>query len=155
MPKRTIAPMIAALLLALAVVTPAAASAPQVITWSNDVDVAYFDCGTFEAHGVWTVNHRLTFFYDRTGTAIRDIEVVEFTGAFVNPDTGASIADSGRSTYFDTLDADGNYLTTVQDFVRHNAYLHEAGRYDFQADAFHGMSRFDAGIEAACAALGA
>ena len=141
--------------LAAALAIPASAMAPEVITGTADVDVAYFDCGTFEAHGVWTINRRVTVFHDASGTAVRDHEIVDFKGAFVNPETGASIPDSGRIVFFDTLAPDGSYLTTIQNTVRRNRYLHESFRYDFQADAFHGMSRFDAGIEAACKALGA
>jgi len=152
--KRVIAPLVGALLLGLAAVAPAAASTPQVYTWSNPVDVAYFDCGAFEAHGVWTITHRLTIFVDGSGTPVRDIERVDFRGAFVNPLTGASIPDGGHIEYFDTLDPDGDIATTIKTFVRNNPYLHEAGRYDFQTDAFSGMSRFDAGVAAACAALG-
>lgn len=152
--KRTITGAAATVVLALGLASPAAAAAPQVITWSNQVDVPYFDCGGFEAHGVWTVSHRLALFVDPSGVPVRDHEIVNFDGAFVNPVSGASIPDSGRSTYFDTLDAQGNYLTTVQTFVRHSPYLHEAGRYDFRTGTFHGMSRFEAGIAAVCAALG-
>jgi len=140
--------------LAAVLAIPAAARAPEFRTWSNDVDVPYFDCGSFEAHGVWTISHRLTLFHDASGTAVSDHEIVDFKGAFVNPDTGASIPDSGRIVFFDTLAPDGSYLTTIQNTVRRNRYLHESFRYDFQADAFHGTSRFDAGIEAACKALG-
>ena len=141
--------------LASALAIPATATSPEVRTWSNDVDVPYFDCGSFEAHGVWTISHRLTLFHDTSGVEISDHEIVDFKGAFVNPDTGASIPDSGRIVFFDTLAPDGSYLATIQNTVRRNRYLHESFRYDFQADAFHGMSRFDAGIEAACKALGA
>ncbi|MBI3745471.1 MAG: hypothetical protein HY264_02885 [Chloroflexi bacterium] len=146
---------LAAITLALGVSGTALAGQPQVYTWSNSVDTEYFDCGSFVAHGVWNVSHRLTFFLDAGGTAVRDIEVIEFAGAFVNPDTGASIPDSGRITFFDTLDAKGDYLTTMSNVVRHNAYLHSAGRTDFQTGAYHGMDAFDAGVAAACAALGA
>jgi hypothetical protein len=152
---RHIATGLAAVALALGVSGTALAAQPQVYTWSNAVDTEYFDCGSFVAHGVWDISHRLTFFVDEAGTAVRDIEVIEFAGAFVNPLTGASIADSGRITFFDTLDANGDYLTTMSNVVRHNAYLHSAGRSDFQSGAYHGMDRFDAGVVAACAALGA
>ena len=141
--------------LAVAMAIPAAAKAPEVKTWANEVDVPYFDCGSFEAHGVWTVSHRLTTYRDAAGVAVSDHEIVDFKGAFVNPDTGASIPDSGRTVYFDTLAPDGSFLTTIQNSVRRNPYLHEAFRYDFQTDAAHGMSHFDAGVEAACEALGA
>ena len=152
---RSITTGLAAMALALGVSGTALAAEPQVYTWSNPVDTEYFDCGSFVAHGVWTVSHRLTLFLDASGTPTRDIEVIEFSGAFVNPDTGASIPDSGRITFFDTLDANGEYLTTMSNVVRHNAYLHSAGRTDFQTGAYHGMDDFDAGVAAACAALGA
>ena len=141
--------------LAFAIAGPAMATPPEVITWTNDVDVPYFDCGSFEAHGVWTISHRLTLFRDASGTAVSDHEVVVFRGAFVNPDTGAAIPDSGRIVFFDTLAPDGSYLTTIQNSVRRNPYLHEAGRYDFQTDTYHGMSHFGAGVDQPCEALGA
>lgn len=152
--KRTLGGAAAALVCAIGLTLPAAASAPQVYTWTVNVDVEYFNCDTFVAHGVWSISHRLTVFLDKSGTPASDHDVVTFDGAFVNPVSGASIADSGRIIYFDTLDAGGKIVTTIQNFVRHSAYLHEAGRYDFQTGTFHGTSRFDAGIPAACAALG-
>ena len=145
--------LVAGLLLAGA--QPAAAASPEVYTWSNDVDAAYFDCGSFEAHGVWTVSHVLTFYLDQEGTAIRDREKVEFTGAFVNPETGASIRDSGQIMWFDTLAPDGSYLTTMSNVIRRSDYFKVAGRTDFQHGTFHGVDRFDVNIPAACAALGA
>ena len=145
----------AAVAFLLVTAVPALAASPEVDTWSNDVDVPYLDCGTFEAHGVWTVSHRLTIYFDQAGTPIKDHEIIDFRGAFVNPDTGASIPDSGRSIYFDTLAPDYSFLTTVMTGVRHSAYLHAAGRSDFQTGAHHGIDRFDAGVIAACDALGA
>ena len=153
--RRTIAAAIAVLGLTLATAGVSLATSPQVYTWTNPVDVEYFDCGSFQAHGVWDISHRLTFFLDANGVATRDMEVVSFVGAFVNPNTGASIPDSGRVTYWDTLDADGNYLTTVSTVERHSAYFHGAGRTNFQTGTFRGLDKFDAGIPAACAALGA
>ena len=144
-----------AVLALLAIAAPVLAKSPAVYTWSNPVDTEYFDCGSFVAHGVWTVNHRLTYFFDRDGTAIRDHEIIDFVGAFANPKTGASIPDSGRSVFFDTLAPDGSYLTTYMTGVRHSRYFHAAGRTDFQKEIHHGIDRFDASVAAACAALGA
>jgi hypothetical protein len=151
---RTIGSGLAAIGLALGINGTVLAAAPQVYTWTNQVDVPYFECATFDAHGVWSISHRLTIFVDAAGTPTSDIEVIDFAGAFVNPDTGASIPDSGRIVFFDTLDANGDYLTTMSNAVRHNPYLHSAGRSDFQTGAYHGMDRFDSGVAAACAALG-
>jgi len=153
--RRTIGLGLAAGLLTLAAAGPASAAAPLVTTWENDVDAPYFDCGTFVANGVWHVTHVLTIYVANDGTPIRDREKVEFTGSFVNHATGASISDSGQSMWFDTLDADGNFLTTMLNTVRRSDYFKAAGRIDFQSGAHHGVDRFDVNIPAACAALGA
>jgi hypothetical protein len=81
--------------------------------------------------------------------------VIDFTGAFVNPANGLSIADSGRSTYFDVLAPDDSYVSTMMNGVRHSAYFHAAGRTDFQTGAHVGVDRSDSGLAAACVALGA
>ena len=133
---------------------PALAAAPTVDTWSIEVDAPYFDCGTFEAHGVWTVSHSLKTFYSKDGTPIRDIEQMSFTGAFVNPDTGASIRDSGKVEYFDVLAPDFSYVSTAANVLRRSDYFKVAGRTD-RSETFHGVDRFDINIPAACAALGA
>jgi hypothetical protein len=153
--RRAVGLVLGAALLLAAAGPASAAAAPEVSTWENQVDVPYFDCGTFQAHGVWTVSHVLTVWFDADGAPLRDREKVEFTGSFVNPDTGASIADAGQIIYFDTLDADWNYVTTMRNDVRKSAYLHAAGRTDFQTGVRHGMDRFDVNVPAACAALGA
>ena len=87
---------------------------------------------------MWTISHKLTFFYDATGLAVRDTERVDFSGRFVNAETGASVPDSGSIIYFDTLAPDGSYLTTYSTQVRHSAYIHSAGRLDFQNGTFTG-----------------
>jgi hypothetical protein len=152
--RRTIRLALGGGLLALAAAGPASAAAPQVYTWEKDVDAPYFDCGSFVANGVWHVSHVLTIYVANDGTPIRDREKVEFTGGFVNHDTGASIGDSGQSIWFDTLDADGSFLTTMLNTVRRSDYFTFAGRVDFQTGAHHGVDRFDVNIPAACAALG-
>jgi hypothetical protein len=152
--RRTIGIGIAAALL-LAAAGPAAATAPEVETWTNEVDTPYFDCGDFVANGVWTVSHVLTTYLDRDGTPLRDREKVEFSGAFVNAETGASIPDSGQIIWFDDLAPDRSFLATWSNVIRRSAYLKVAGRTDFQTGVHHGVERFDVNIPAACAALGA
>ena len=104
--------------LLLALVPRASAAAPTVETWSNPRYGPYLDCPTFAVYGDWTVSHRLTTFFTNGGMPIRDIEVVTFSGRFVNPDNGAWVPDAGRTVYFDTLDADYNYLTTMANTQR-------------------------------------
>jgi len=154
MAARRLAGAMTALTLTLAIAGPALASTPTVETWSNQVDAPYFDCGTFEAHGVWTVSHVLKTFYAKDGTPTRDIEQMAFTGAFVNPDTGASIRDSGKVEYFDVLAPDFSYVSTAANVLRRSDYFKVAGRND-RSETFHGVDRFDVNIPAACAALGA
>ena len=106
-------------------------------------------------YGDWTVSHRLTTYFTADGTPTRDIELVTFSGRFVNPDTGAWVPDSGRVVYFDTLDADFNYLSTMANSQRTSAYVHGAGRRDFQLDTFRGHDgETSVNVAALCAALG-
>jgi len=154
MPARRILSAFGALALLLVAAAPTMAVAPEVHTRTNRVDVPYIDCGSFDAYGVWNVSHRLTIYLDKQGVPISDHEIIDFVGAFVNHDNGASIPDSGRSIFFDTLAPDGSFLTTMMNGVRHSAYLHAAGRTDFQTGVHRGMDRWDAGAAAVCAALG-
>jgi hypothetical protein len=65
------------------------------------------------------------------------------------------VPDSGSRTFFDTLAPDGSFLTTYMVEMRKSAYVHTAGRTDFQTGDFTGTSGFDdAGIAALCEALG-
>ena len=141
--------------LLLALVPAASAAAPTVDTWSNPRYGPYLDCPTFAVYGDWSVSHSLKTFYTNDGTPTRDIETVTFTGRFVNPDNGKWVPDSGRATYFDTLDADYNYLTTMSNSQRTSAYVHGAGRRDFQLDTFRGRDgESEVNVAALCAALG-
>ena len=113
--------------LVLALAAPVAASRPDVVTWTNQVDAPYFDCGTFEAHGVWTVSHELKTFFNGAGDPVRDIEQMSFEGAFVNPNTGASISDSGKVIFFDQLAPDFSYLSTYASVLRRSELLQGRG----------------------------
>ena len=142
----------AALLLTAA---PAAAAAPSVESWTVHREFVFEECPDFSVIGIWDISHRLTIFYDTDGVATRDIEQIEFSGRLVNGSTGASVPDSGARTFFDTLAPDGSFLTTYVVQVRHSAYVHGAGRFDFQTGTYHGLSEMDAdNIAALCEALG-
>ena len=148
----TLAMAVAALTLSAA---PAAAAAPTVDSWTVHVERPFVDCPGFSVIGVWDITHRLTVFFDSEGTATRDIEAVDFAGRLVNASTGASVADSGSRIFFDTLAPDGSFLTTYSVQMRQSAYIHGAGRIDFQTGAFRGLDGMDpAGIAALCEALG-
>lgn len=152
--RRTLAGATAGLAFAAALAAPALAAAPSTETWTNHVDRPYLSCPGFDVNGVWDISHELTFFYDASGVAVRDQERIDFRGTFVNQVTGASVADGGSIIFFDTLAPDGSYLTTYSVQVRHSAYLHGAGRVDFQTGTFHGRDgESEAGVAALCAAL--
>ena len=139
----------------LSTAAPAAAAAPTVQSSTVHVERPFVDCGSFTTVGIWDISHRLMLFSDASGTPIRDIERVEYVGRIVNPTTGAWVADSGLRTYFDTLAPDGSYLTTYMVDVRHSAYVHGAGRTDFQTGELHGRDGFaPANVDALCEALG-
>jgi hypothetical protein len=134
---------------------PAGAATPTIDSWTVHVERPFVPCDGFTTVGRWTIDHRLTTFYGSDGVAIRDIEAVDFAGEIVNPNTGASVADRGSRTFFDTLAPDGSFLTTYAVEVRKSAYVHTAGRTDFQTGDFVGANGFDdAGIAALCEALG-
>ena len=141
--------------LLLAAVPGASAATPEIDTWTNPAYGPYLDCPTFTVYGDWTVAHRLTIFFANDGTPTRDIEAITFSGRFVNPDNGAWVPDAGRVVYFDTLDADYNYLTTMSNSQRTSDYVHGAGRRDFQLGTFRGLDgESSTNVAALCAALG-
>jgi hypothetical protein len=134
---------------------PAAAMAPITETSTVDVERPFLDCPGFNVIGTWQIDHKLTFFFDSDGVAIRDIERIDFAGRLVNAATGSWVADSGSRTYFDTLAPDGSYLTTYQVQQRQSRYVHTAGRTNFQTGEFHGRDGMSPdGIDALCGALG-
>ena len=145
---------VAALTLAGGAIGTAAAATPQVDTWTNhSLDVDYFECDGAPINGDWMVTHHLITFYDNAGVPTRDIEKIDFTGAFVNPANGKAIADSGQLIFRDVLAPDYSYLSTTMNVVRKSAYLHAAGRNDFDTGKSVGMDNWDSGLSAACAAL--
>lgn len=134
---------------------PAAAVTPTVDTWTNHVAISWFECDGFTVAAEWDIHHKLTTYYDTAGVATRDIERIDFSGRLSNPDTGASVPDSGTRVFFDTLAPDGSFLTTYSVQVRKSEYIHVAGRTDFQTGAFSGVDNItDASIAALCEALG-
>ena len=134
--------------------SPAAAATPTVDSWTVHVERPFVDCPDFSTLGVWDITHKLTLFSDAQGTPIRDIERVDFVGRIVNTETGAWVPDSGIRVFFDTLAPDGSFLTTYMVQVRHSAYIHSAGRTDFQTGEAFGVDGMGPdGIAALCAAL--
>jgi hypothetical protein len=152
--RRTIA-LLAASLATCVAAGGAGASSPTVATWTVHVERPFTDCGGFGVVGIWEIGHKLTLFVDDSGTPIRDIERVDFSGRLVNSSTGQWVPDSGSRIFFDTLAPDGSFLTTFLNEVRHSKYVFGAGRTDFQTGSFHGNAAIDdAGIAALCEALG-
>ena len=132
----------------------AAAASPTVDVFTVHRDATIADCGGFTIDASWDITHRLTTFSDEDGVATRDIERVDYTGRFTNGETGAWVPDGGTRIFFDTLAPDGSFLTTYMVEVRKSAYVHVAGRTDFQTGSFHGTFGFDDdGIAALCDAL--
>ena len=134
---------------------PALAVSPTVETFGVHREFPFEECPDFATIGSWDIEHKITYFYDSDGVAIRDHDQVDFSGRIINAETGAWVPDSGSRTFFDTLAPDGSFLTTYMVTVRKSAYVHEAGRVDFQTGAFHGHEGFGpSSIAALCEALG-
>lgn len=152
---------------ALVITTLGAGSAfaaqPYTDSWTNHYDGPALDCPTFTAFGDWVINHRLTVYLDGAGNAIGDLERIDFTGRFYNPDTQVSVADRGTKRFLDTFAADGSYASTIFTFQRIDKYVGEAGRVILGAQDENGdqaelrsvghLGFNDAGIAALCAAL--
>jgi len=144
------------MLIAASVVGTAAAMTPDSQTSVDPVVRAgYFDCDGAPIDAHWTITHHLTYFFNKAGDPVRDIEQIRWEGSFVNPANGMSIPDSGHLIFQDTLAPDYSFLTTTVNVVRRSSYLHAAGRSDFQTNKQTGTDNWDSGIAAACAALGA
>src|SRR6187397_3738896 len=93
--------VIASLTIAASVVGTAGAATPDSQTSvDNVVRPDYFECGSSPISAVWTIKHHLTYFFNKAGDPVRDIEKVEWDGAFVNPANGMSIPDSGHLIFF-------------------------------------------------------
>lgn len=151
--RRAIALSFACVAWALAV-GGATARAPIVQTSSAHIERPFEDCPDFGIIGSWDIKRRLTLFVDGTGTPIRDIERVDFSGRLINAETGTWVPDSGIRIFFDTLAPDGSFLTTIVNDVRKSEYVHGAGRFDFQTETFHGTDALSAtNITALCEAL--
>jgi hypothetical protein len=154
-PKSRAAAMILGGALGLLTAVPVAAASPSVESWTVHVERPFVECDGFSTVGMWDIAHRLTVFVDGAGIATRDIEQVDFTGRIVNATTGAWVPDSGSRTFFDTLAPDGSFLTTYLVEVRHSAYIHGAGRTDFQTGTSRGLDSLQpAHVDALCEALG-
>jgi hypothetical protein len=152
--NRVAATVIAGAALALTA-GPVAAVTPSTESWTNHVEIGFIDCDGFTVVGTWDIHHKLTTFYGADGVPIRDIEQIDFSGRLTNAVTGASVPDGGARSFFDTLAPDGSFLTTYSVQVRKSAYVHTAGRLDFQSGDFHGVDGFaPANIAALCEALG-
>ena len=152
---RRVGALVAACVVSSLAIGSATAAAPIVETSSVHIERPFVDCPDFATIGVWDIDHRLVLFLDDTGTPFRDIERVDYSGRIVNAETGAWVADRGTRIFFDTLDADGNFLTTIANEVRKSQYIHGAGRTNFQTGDFHGTETFSAdNIAALCEALG-
>ncbi len=133
----------------------AAATPDSQRSVDNVIREGYFDCDGVPIDAVWTIKHHLTYFFNKAGDPVRDIEKIEWSGVFLNTANGMSIADSGHLIFQDTLAPDYSFLTTTVNVLRRSAYLHVSGREDFQTGKKTGVDNWDSGIAAACEALGA
>lgn len=152
---------------ALAITSVGAASAfaatPESYSWTNHYDGPALDCPTFTAFGDWVINHKLTVYIDSAGNAIGDLERIDFSGRFYNPDTQVSVADKGTKRFLDTFAADGSYASTIFTYQRVDKYVGEAGRIvlgaqdangdqaELRSVGHHGFN--EANVAALCSAL--
>jgi len=117
---------------ALAITTIGAGSAfaatPYTESGSFHRDDPQIDCGSFVAWGEWDISYTTTYYFDKSGNLVSDIERITFDGSWYNPDTLVSVADRGTKRFIDTFAPDGSYASTDFSYQRTDAYVHEAGR---------------------------
>jgi hypothetical protein len=146
-------------------VAPALATSPTILREHLHRERPFITCPSGKVLvGNWDVDRTTTTWFDASGTPVRDHFVIHFFGTLSNPDTGASVPDSGIGDFKDELAPDGSFVSSIYTYERTNPYLHEAGQQllgpsDANGDQdtlrTTGMSHFDSGIPALCAALGA
>ncbi|HZM73086.1 MAG TPA: hypothetical protein VFC71_06885, partial [Candidatus Polarisedimenticolia bacterium] len=118
----------AALVLTTASAASAFAATPERYSWGGHFDFPAIDCPGFTAWGEFDISHDLTVYIDSAGNATGDLERIEYTGRFYNPDTQVSVADRGSKRFLDTFAPDGSYASTIFTAVRIDKYVGEAGR---------------------------
>jgi hypothetical protein len=93
-----------AILLALALVPPAFAAAPEIEHFRiSGTDLHVIDCGAFFINFEFDFKVSVTTFFDQAGTPVKYKEQLVFNGQFTNEATGQTLLERDRNTLFQDL----------------------------------------------------
>jgi hypothetical protein len=136
MPKPRRLLVLAALALSsiLLIAQPASATPPSVETFHEEGEFLFADCGTFQLNETFTVDVRVTTFFNAQGDAVRATEHINFVGVITNSASGNTYPDPGHHQFIIDL-ATGEttvvgmvFLTPVPGL---GPVLHDAGKIVF------------------------
>ena len=118
----------------LLIAQPASATPPSVETFHDEGEFVFEDCGTFLLTETFTVDVRVTTFFNAQGDAVRVAEHINFVGVITNSDSGNTYRDPGHHQFITDLTTG---LTTVVGVVFNTPVpglgpvLHDAGKIVF------------------------
>ena len=95
-PTRLLVLTVLALSSILLIAQPAGATPPSVETFHDEGEFLFADCGTFQLTETFTVDVRVTTFFNAQGDAVRATEHVNFVGVITNSLSGNTYPDSGH-----------------------------------------------------------
>jgi hypothetical protein len=120
-----------------AVITPqtAFASAQPWKDSFHDEGSFTVDCGSFVARGDWTVNMRVTAYFDAAGNQTKTINHIDWNNVYTNLNTGLTVKDP--ATFVQIANIDG-YMTAGETWrlivPGHGIVVQEVGYISFDND---------------------
>ena len=136
-PRRLLALTALALSSILLIAQPASATPPSVETFHDEGEFVFADCGTFLLTETFTVDVRVTTFFNAQGDAVRATEHVTFVGVITNSASGNTYPDPGHLQTVTDLTAGVGavvglvFLTPVPGL---GPVLHDTGKVIFDAN---------------------
>jgi hypothetical protein len=136
-PRRLLVLTALALSSILLIAQPAGATPPSVETFHDEGEFLFADCGTFQLTETFTVDVRITTFFNAQGDAVRATEHVTFVGVITNSLSGNTYPDPGHLqdvtdlTTGETTVVGLVFLTPVPGL---GPVLHDTGKVVFDAN---------------------
>jgi hypothetical protein len=133
-PRRLLVLTALALSSILLLAQPASATPPSVETFHEEGEFEFADCGTFLLTETFTVDVRVTTFFNAQGDAVRATEHVNFVGVITNSLSGNTYPDRGHLQIVTDLTTGETtfvglvFLTTVPGL---GPVLHDTGKVIF------------------------
>jgi len=136
-PTRLLVLTVLALSSILLIAQPAGATPPSVDTFHEEGEFLFADCGTFQLTETFTLDLRITTFFNAQGDAVSETTDVNFVGVITNSLSGNTYNDSAHFqvvtdlTTGETTVVGLARLTTVPGL---GPVLHDTGKVIFDAN---------------------